>query len=110
MVIEQVVPLGVSELWGKPAHGERVAKAFWPIVATPCQGMAKNAFVTVLESDLRALGAEARKSDGLAGQLAGWLSNSENTTVKEAGERAVMRLRAFARGPNCLEEIRNSKV
>ncbi|CAD7699922.1 unnamed protein product [Ostreobium quekettii] len=71
--------------------------------------MAKNTFMTVLESDLRVLSTEARKSDGLAGQLAGWLNNSEQTAVKDAAERAVMRLRAFSREPNCLEAIRGSK-
>lgn len=72
--------------------------------------MAQEAFVTVLEADLRALSTEARKSEGLAGQLAGWLSNSEHPEVKESAERALLKLRACARQADSLEALQGSKV
>lgn len=72
--------------------------------------MAKEAFISILETDLRLLSSESRKSDSLAGQLAGWLSNSEHPEVKEAAERAVLKLRAFSRQPDCIEAIQNSTV
>ncbi|GMH33400.1 hypothetical protein BSKO_01234 [Bryopsis sp. KO-2023] len=71
--------------------------------------MAIDAFVAVLEADLRTLSNEARKSEGFAGHLAGWLSNSEHPEVKESAERAVLKLRAFARQSDCLGAIQASK-
>lgn len=72
--------------------------------------MAKETFLSILEADLRLLSQESRKSDSLAGQLAGWLSNSEHPEVKEAAERAVLKLRAFSRQPDCIEAIQSSTV
>ena len=44
-------------------------------------------FLQSVEADLRNLSTEARKPESLAGQLAGWLVNSEHPEVKVAAER-----------------------
>ena len=51
-------------------------------------------FVAVLEADLRHLSAEARRADGLAG----WLTGPSHPEVKDAAERAILKLRSLS-GP-----------
>ena len=63
--------------------------------------------VSVLEADFRQLSHDARKSEGFAS----FFNNSDNQPeVKEAAERAVMKIRAVAEHPNALDQIRSSKA
>ena len=63
--------------------------------------------VSVLEADFRQLSHDARKSEGFAS----FFNNSDNQPeVKEAAERAVMKIRALAEHPNALDQIKNSKA
>ena len=63
--------------------------------------------VSVLEADFRQLAHDARKSEGFAS----FFSNADNQPeVKEAAERAVMKLRGWADHSTALLQIRNSKV
>lgn len=63
--------------------------------------------VSVLESDFRQLSHDARKTEGFAS----FFGNADNQPeVKEAAERAVMKIRSLVDNPNALEQIRNSKV
>lgn len=69
--------------------------------------MASNAaFFEVLEADLRALSAEARKTDSLATQITGWLQHTDFPQIKESAERAVLKLRAVAHEGRGLEAVR----
>ena len=72
--------------------------------------MSTEAIAGTLESDLRLLSSEARRADGLASQLTGWLSGPEHPQIKEAAERAILRLRSFSAREDGLEHLRNSKV
>lgn len=72
--------------------------------------MAGEGFLAVLETDLRLLSSEARRPDSFAGQLSGWLSGSEHPEVKEAAERAVLKLRSLSSKPDALEALRANKV
>ena len=72
--------------------------------------MSTEAIAGALESDLRLLSSEARRADGLASQLTGWLSGPEHPQIKEAAERAILRLRSFGARDDGLEHLRNSKV
>ena len=72
--------------------------------------MSTEAIAGTLESDLRLLSSEARRADGLASQLTGWLSGPEHPQIKEAAERAILRLRSFGSREDGLEHLRNSKV
>ncbi|DBA68408.1 TPA: hypothetical protein ACH3X2_013711 [Trebouxia sp. C0005] len=71
--------------------------------------MSTEAIAGTLESDLRLLSSEARRADGLASQLTGWLSGPEHPQIKEAAERAILRLRSFGARDDGLEHLRNSK-
>ena len=55
-----------------------------------------SAFSRALESDLRALGAEARRGEGMMGGLFGSSSASAHPELKEAVERAIIRVRSLA--------------
>lgn len=68
------------------------------------------ALLQSVETDLRTLSSESRKSDTIAGQLAGWLANSEHPEVKVAAERAILKLRALSRQPITREVLKSSKV
>ena len=57
--------------------------------------MSTEAIASTLESDLRTLSSEARRADGLASQLTGWLSGPEHPQIKEAAERAILSLPSF---------------
>lgn len=65
-------------------------------------------FASVLEHDLRQLTAESRKQDGF---MSGWLTGQQNLDVKDAAERAILKLRALsaAAGP-ISQSIANSEV
>ncbi len=63
-------------------------------------------FAAVLEADLRQLSSDARRSDGITG----WLSGNDHPEVKEASERAVLKVRSFSNSPNPVAQIRASKV
>lgn len=71
--------------------------------------MSSEVIASALESDLRLLSSEARRADGLASQLTGWLSGPEHPQIKEAAERAILRLRSFGAREDSLEHLRNSK-
>lgn len=61
----------------------------------------------MLEADLRQLAHDARKSEGFAS----FFSNADNQPeVKEAADRAVMKVRSLVDHPAALDQIRNSKV
>ena len=64
------------------------------------------AFFEVLEVDLRALSAEARKTDSLATQITGWLQHTDFPQIKECAERAVLKLRAVAHEGRGVEAVR----
>lgn len=68
------------------------------------------AITGALETDLRTLSTEARRADGLASQLTGWLSGPEHPQIKEAAERAILRLRSFGAREDGLEHLKNSRV
>lgn len=70
----------------------------------------QDAFLAGLEADLRALSNEARRSDSLAGQLTGWLSGPEHPAIKEAAERAMLKLRSTVDQGQGLEAIKGNKV
>ena len=74
------------------------------------RSMATEAITGALESDLRILSSEARRADGLASQLTGWLSGPEHPQIKEAAERAILRLRSFGAKEDGLEHLKTSKV
>ena len=48
--------------------------------------------LSVVEADLRLLSGESRKSESLTGQLTGWLSGPEHPQLREAVERALLKL------------------
>lgn len=62
--------------------------------------------LAILESDLRSLSAETRRTEGFTG----WLTGPEHSAVKEAAERAVLKLRSFAGQPDSAASIAASKV
>lgn len=64
------------------------------------------AFFEVLEVDLRALSAEARKTDSLATQITGWLQHTDFPQIKESAERAVLKLRAISHEGRGVEAVR----
>ena len=57
--------------------------------------MAHDGFIASLLSDLRVLSNEARKAEGLAGQLTGWISGPEHPAIKEAAERASLKMKGL---------------
>lgn len=63
--------------------------------------------LTVLESDYRQLAHDSRKVEGFAGFFA---SSDHHPEVKEAAERAVLKIRSLTDQPNALEQIKSSKV
>lgn len=70
----------------------------------------QDAFLAGLEADLRSLSQEARRSDSLAGQLTGWLSGPEHPAIKEAAERAMLKLRSTVDQGQGLAAIKGNKV
>lgn len=68
------------------------------------------AFFELLEADLRALSAEARKTDSLATQITGWLQHTDFPQIKEGAERAVLVLRTIVQEGGGVAAVRNSKV
>ena len=72
--------------------------------------MSSEAFVASVESDLRLLANEARRSESLAGQLTGWLSGPEHPIIKELAERAVLKLQSLAGAEDAVQQLQHSKV
>lgn len=60
----------------------------------------------MLEAEFRQLSQDARKSEGLAS----FFSSADHPEVKEAAERAVLKIRSVADAPDVLEQLRGAKV
>lgn len=72
---------------------------------------AEQAVFEVLEADLRAMSAEARRTDGnIATQITGWLQHTDYAQIKESSERAALKLRAIAQDGGGLAAVRDAKV
>ena len=67
--------------------------------------MAADGLLGLLEADLRQLSSETRRAEGFTG----WLTGPEHLPVKEAAERAVLKLRSLAGQPDAMAAIRDSK-
>eukprot|EP00879_Flechtneria_rotunda_P006735 GHRR01007076.1.p1 GENE.GHRR01007076.1~~GHRR01007076.1.p1 ORF type:complete len:1255 (+),score=514.44 GHRR01007076.1:492-4256(+) len=67
-------------------------------------------FYDALESDLRALSSEARKTDSLATQITGWLQHTDFPQIKECAERALLNVRAAAQQQRGIEAIRTKEI
>ena len=67
--------------------------------------MAADGLLGLLEADLRLLSSETRRTEGFTG----WLTGPEHLPVKEAAERAVLKLRSLSGQPDTLASIRDSK-
>ena len=66
----------------------------------------KGGLPAMLEAEFRQLSQDARKSEGLAS----FFSSADHPEVKEAAERAVLKIRAVADAPDALEQLRAAKV
>jgi hypothetical protein len=60
----------------------------------------------VLESDLRLLSAETRRSEGFTS----WLTGPDFPQIKEAAERGVLKLRSTTGRNSSAEAVQKSKV
>ena len=67
--------------------------------------MSADGLLGLLEADLRLLSSETRRTEGFTG----WLTGPEHLPVKEAAERAVLKLRSLAGQADALAAIRDSK-
>jgi hypothetical protein len=68
-------------------------------------------FFNVLETDLRLLATEAKKSDTIAQLVtAGWLGTSDVPKIKDCTERAVLRLRLLSKEGKDVGSIREATV
>lgn len=66
-----------------------------------------SSLVSLLEADFRNLAQDARKADGIAG----FFTSAPNPEVKEAAERAVLRVCSFAEHEDPIGQVRaHSKV
>lgn len=65
---------------------------------------------SIIETDLKLLTSEARKSDGFAQQITAFISHSEVPQIKEGCERASVKLRNLARENRGITGIRESLV
>jgi hypothetical protein len=63
--------------------------------------------ISVLEADFRQLSHDARKSQGFASLFN---SSDNQPEIKDAADRAVMKIRSLAEHPNALDQIRSSKA
>jgi hypothetical protein len=69
--------------------------------------MSEHALFEVLEADLRALSAEARRTDGnFATQITGWLQHTDYGQIKDAAERGVLKLRAIGQDGGGVAAVR----
>lgn len=66
-------------------------------------------FGSSLQVDYRQLITDTKRSEGLSSQITGFFSGPENPAVKEAAERAILKVRSFS-GPNVIQRIRESQV
>ena len=62
--------------------------------------------LAILESDLRFLSGETRRAEGFTG----WLTGPDHMAVKEAAERAVLKLRSLAADLDPPASVAASKV
>lgn len=72
------------------------------MVASPGLG----GFLAALEGDFRQISQDARRSDGFSGLF----SSHDYPEIKEAAERAVLRVRGIGDQPGALDQIRSAKV
>jgi hypothetical protein len=66
-------------------------------------------FANSLQVDYRQLITDAKRSEGFSSQISGFFSGPDNPAVKEAAERAILKVRSF-NGPHVLQRIRESQV
>lgn len=64
----------------------------------------------LIETDLKLLTTEARKSDGFAQQITAFIHHSEVPQIKDGCEKASMKLRNLARENRGIAGIRESLV
>lgn len=69
-------------------------------------GTSTESVLVVLESDLRLLSSETRRAEGFTG----WLTGPDHLAVKEAAERAVLKLRSLAPSSDPSASVAASKV
>ena len=62
--------------------------------------------LAILESDLRFLSGETRRAEGFTG----WLTGPDHLAVKEAAERAVLKVRSLVAHPDPPASVAASKV
>lgn len=65
---------------------------------------------SIIETDLKLLTTEARKSDGFAQQITAFIHHSEVPQIKDGCEKASMKLRNLARESRGIAGIRESLV
>ncbi len=66
----------------------------------------RDSLSAVLESDLRLLSAETRRSEGFTS----WLTGPDFPQIKEAAERGVLKLRSTSGRQSSAEAVQKSKV
>lgn len=72
-----------------------------PAVASPRDNLS-----AALETDLRLLSAETRRSEGFTS----WLTGPDFPQIKEAAERGVLKLRSTTGRSSSAETVQKSKV
>lgn len=72
--------------------------------------MSAEAFINVLEQDLRLLSSEARKSDGFTSQITGLFHHSDAPNIKDLVEKTLQRLRQHQRDRTPLQVVKYDKV
>ena len=77
-----------------PKRASESQPALVSIALAPSQ-MA-GSLLEAVEADLRALSAEAKRTDSVAGHLTGWFSGPEHPHVKDAAERTMLKLRSMS--------------
>lgn len=73
-------------------------------------GVEDTPFFGVLEADLRILSSEARKQESLAQQINSWLSHQDHPQVREAAERAALKLRAIIKEKQGIQALRTKDI
>lgn len=65
--------------------------------------MAPNAAIAALETEFRQLAQDARSKEGLAGFFS---SAADQQAVKDAAERVILKVRAYAEAPDALDQVK----
>lgn len=65
--------------------------------------MAPNAAIAALETEFRQLAQDARSKEGLAGFFS---SAADQQAVKDAAERVILKVRAYADAPDALDQVK----